>query len=427
MGNRITMVRGIRTGFPIDPNFFGQSTGLSNFLFSSPNYDLDLYIAVPRNKDYFEYCRELLDRKGIGLLESDFDHSYIDYVAGLTNGPLVIHESDLFRVPRYAEYVKKRHPNIKTIVHLHNLLWVMKDPLHVYVEDSVRTQRIFDEREQSMREAVGNGYIDAFIAVSPIMIEDYARAGLIDSNRTYVVRNGVCTDLYSPVTRSEVLERRSQLGLECAKLFGFVGRLDVYKGCDVLLQMIIQAQRYPDLGFLIVTGDHEKMRRFADELRLLTPDMIDGNRVKVVTDFSQLTFHYGLTQTDIERVYSIDTSENSVFTGITTRPPYQLFDVNILPSRHDAFSNVLLEATSCGVPSVVTNVGSSREIVGEHGVVLSPLTDNDHISTRAAEFLEACFSLMGRHPEPIRNSIFERGLTAQQFVENTIKVYESLF
>lgn len=98
-----------------------------------------------------------------------------------------------------------------------------------------------------------------------------------------------------------------------------------------------------------------------------------------------------------------------------------VFDLNILPSTFEAMSMTLLEASSCGVPSVATAVGGNPEIIldGETGV----LVPCDATALAGAVISLAC--------DPARRSILgqraRQRLRAEFSVEVMVRRYERLY
>lgn len=58
-------------------------------------------------------------------------------------------------------------------------------------------------------------------------------------------------------------------------------------------------------------------------------------------------------------------------------PCYSAFDVYCCSSLGEGYSNTLAEAMAHGIPSVTTDVGDCRHIVGEHGLAVAPKTPDD--------------------------------------------------
>jgi glycosyltransferase involved in cell wall biosynthesis len=56
---------------------------------------------------------------------------------------------------------------------------------------------------------------------------------------------------------------------------------------------------------------------------------------------------------------------------------YNALDIYISTSKGEAFSNALAEAMACGLPSIVTNVGDSKYIIGESGFAIDEFDSVD--------------------------------------------------
>jgi glycosyltransferase involved in cell wall biosynthesis len=75
-----------------------------------------------------------------------------------------------------------------------------------------------------------------------------------------------------------------------------------------------------------------------------------------------------------ETILAIETNENIIFVGFQAdvRPYYAAADCLVLPSYREGFPNVLLQGGSMGLPSIVTDVNGSNEIIkeGKNGTIV---------------------------------------------------------
>lgn len=77
---------------------------------------------------------------------------------------------------------------------------------------------------------------------------------------------------------------------------------------------------------------------------------------------------------ETSRIIDSDSSIEAVGQQSDVRPWLAAADVNVLPSYREGFPNVVIEAGAMGLPSVVTDINGSREIVsdGENGLIVKP-------------------------------------------------------
>lgn len=153
------------------------------------------------------------------------------------------------------------------------------------------------------------------------------------------IPNAVDTEKFIPPERSP------------APVVAYVGKLESWKGIDTLIRCFeIIGKKLKDVEFLVVgTGSLE------NELR----------KVKLSIKF--------LGYVPYERMPEI----------------YQKASVLVLPSYMEGFPCTCVEALSCGVPVVATDVGDTREIVmdGETGFLAKP-GDSELIASRIIEILK---------------------------------------
>jgi glycosyltransferase involved in cell wall biosynthesis len=174
------------------------------------------------------------------------------------------------------------------------------------------------------------GGVDRFIAVA----DDHKRY-LVESeelpvDKVVVIHNGVDVAQYHPGTPNAELRR--VLGVTAGDhVITTVASLYVYKGVDVLMYAARDILRGCHTARFVVVGDGPER----PSLQTLASNLGIADRV--------------------------------TFTGIRSDVDeiLRLSDVFVLPSRTEAFPNVILEAMASGLPVVATDVGSVRELVDE--------------------------------------------------------------
>jgi glycosyltransferase involved in cell wall biosynthesis len=156
--------------------------------------------------------------------------------------------------------------------------------------------------------------------------------------------NGIDVRRFDPsqITPAVLAHKRAELGLDPTRpVLGFVGRLVAEKGIlDLLKAMQEVIKTRPDAQLLLVGPlDHEKKDA-------LTPEV---------------AHQYGL-------------EKQAIFAGHREDMPemYALMDLFVLPSYREGFPRSPMEATSMGVPCVVTDIRGCREAVypGRNGLLV---------------------------------------------------------
>jgi glycosyltransferase involved in cell wall biosynthesis len=153
-----------------------------------------------------------------------------------------------------------------------------------------------------------------------------------------VLHNGFDSARFAPsdAARDEFRKRNGVKDDEF--LMGMVGRYDVAKGHTYLIQ-----------AFARIASIVPNAR-----LALVGREMDEGNE-QLVSELLALGV----------RARTLLLGEQS-----TTEKVYPGFDLYCSSSINEGFPNAIAEAMSCGVPCVVTDVGASREIVEDVGMVV---------------------------------------------------------
>jgi glycosyltransferase involved in cell wall biosynthesis len=177
---------------------------------------------------------------------------------------------------------------------------------------------------------------DAIVANSHAGLEFCASHGY-PREKLAVIENAIDTARFHPSEQRRAREREHWGITGHAPIIGMVARFDPVKRHDLFLQAAaLVAARRPDVRFVLAGSSGEQL---------------DGLRAAIATArLQELVIVLG-DRADIESVYN----------GL---------DVLCSPSASEGFSNTIAEAMASGVVCVVSDVGDSARIVGEHGVVV---------------------------------------------------------
>jgi glycosyltransferase involved in cell wall biosynthesis len=145
-----------------------------------------------------------------------------------------------------------------------------------------------------------------------------------------VIPNGVDAEKYSPAP-SDFKQR-----IEASVLIGYLGRVDPEKNVDVLIRAFQDIDAAEDVKLVVIGGGSDRRRlerRYRGARILFTGQVLEeAERIAMLRDM----------------------------------------DVFVLPSLVEGLSLSLLEAMSCGVAPVATDVGADGEALRAAGILLDP-------------------------------------------------------
>ena len=185
---------------------------------------------------------------------------------------------------------------------------------------------------------------DAIVAVSRDVRQAFLQTYSFPNERIRVILNGIDTERFSPLSGDLESARKQTLGLTGNPLVGTVCRLISYKGIATLLESFLLVLRREPASRLVLAGEGPDRSSFEEQARKLGL----GSAV-----------HFLGSRRDVDTIYP-------------------LLDVFVLPSYTEGISLTILEAASCQVPIVATNVGGNPEIIthGQTGLLVPPRDAN---------------------------------------------------
>ena len=118
------------------------------------------------------------------------------------------------------------------------------------------------------------------------------------------------------------------------------------------------------------------------------------------------------TRAEIEQNPAID----AVGSQKDVRPFYAQADALVFPSYREGFPNVVIEAGAMGLPSIVTDINGSREIIieGENGTII-PAKDTEALYQAMKRFVDSPDDVkrMAANARPLIASRYEQGYVRQ--------------
>jgi len=182
----------------------------------------------------------------------------------------------------------------------------------------------------------------AFVSISNDVYNEFQKEGIPDA-RNHLIYNGIDTSRFEPASPDQRLRKKQELGLPSRMLFAYSGKLNKGKGLEMLLRVwkIIAGERN-DCHLVLIGGGGTQFLSCEKELR----DFAEQSGLQ-----SRITF--AGFQPEMHKYL-------------------QAADYFIFPSENEALSIALLEALSCELPCLASDISGNRDIVAnaQNGLLL---------------------------------------------------------
>jgi glycosyltransferase involved in cell wall biosynthesis len=185
--------------------------------------------------------------------------------------------------------------------------------------------------------------------------------------------------------RPEIMAKAEKLRRDDLFTFIFVGRIVGDKGINELVQAFVRLQKVKQNVRLLLVGNYEAN---LDPIKPETKELIDSNS-SIVAAGPQ----YG---DDLKAYYAAS-------------------DCFVFPSYREGFPNTVMEAGAMDLPSIVTDINGSREIIinSENGVII-PSKDADALYS-------AMLNMVTNTTETKRMASSARQLIADRFEQSFVR------
>lgn len=212
-----------------------------------------------------------------------------------------------------------------------------------------------DKRSAIWEDRLSSFMIDRVVGVSDRLTEYLAATVKISRKKLMTIVNGVDTSKFVPLDLDQRRELRSAIGLsDSDRVIGTVCRLDPIKNLDFLIRCLPAISRSVPDAKLLIAGD--------------------GPSKDHLTAYAE----------------SVGMSSRVIFLGRTSNVENVLpmFDLYACTSLSEGTSMTILEAMSCAVPIIASDVGGNRRLVDSANGLLFPLEDEDLFTKNVIAFLK---------------------------------------
>lgn len=235
-------------------------------------------------------------------------------------------------------------------------------------------------------------YFDGVITVSDAVKQEVVRRGWFKEGNVWAIHNGINVEEYTNHVNRDAIKRSIGIGANKC-VVGLVSNIKKIKGIRYFLHAAsLVCAGNSEVEFVIIGGDLNEAGSSMTDMKLLTKELNIADRI-----------HFLGEKKEIGELISI-------------------FDVGVLSSLSEGFSNVLLEYMASAKPVVATDVGGNKEAVinGETGLLVP--SGNAH---RLAKGINV---FLGNRDLASRCGLAGRRRVEEEFsLKRMIQKYEDIF
>lgn len=216
-----------------------------------------------------------------------------------------------------------------------------------------------------------------------------------------VIPPGVNTELFRPIEKTKA--KKAVGADEKDKIVLFVGRIEPLKGIDVLMYAIkILSIQCPNFSVClwIVGGD------ISQKPRMWTRELQNLEKLRGVLNITTLVNFVGQrTQKELPNYYNAS-------------------EVVVMPSHYESFGIAALEAMSCGVPVITTNVAGVSSLIDEKHAGLITSVNNPLLLASQIAYLLKDKKAREQVSKDVRKNVED--LTWKNVATKVERVYDEL-